>query len=193
MRTMTDPWKPGKKHWPDLRGLRLPNHDPFGAVDNFYFCKKHWPDLRGLRHCKIGYSLFLSSLSYVRNIDPIWGDCDFPNSQNRSFEQYFFVRNIDPIWGDCDHQWEQHQFQNNYKVRNIDPIWGDCDFHKQFSLVRPLHVRNIDPIWGDCDKKTQFIHFILTSFLLHVRNIDPIWGDCDRDRATALCIASNGR
>ena len=65
----------GKKHWPDLRGLRrcfLITQDVRWARKS----KKHWPDLRGLRPANSALPCLASALLCVRNIDPIWGDCD---------------------------------------------------------------------------------------------------------------------
>ena len=62
-----------KKPWPDLRGLRL-----ISVFHTFSYCfttrKKPWPDLRGLR-LEIGHIVSLKT-NQVRNLDPIWGDCD---------------------------------------------------------------------------------------------------------------------
>ena len=146
-----------KKHWPDLRGLRPFNLIPFVLYFEYLKCKKHWPDLRGLRLRQESGFFFSYPLSYVRNIDPIWGDCD-SICCNNAFIIFTLCKKHWPDLRGLRHSLSHSStFKFHKLVRNIDPIWGDCDTLGIVFLTFSTHVRNIDPIWGDCDLASSFI------------------------------------
>ena len=64
------------------------------------------------------------------------------------------VRNIDPIWGDCDHNPKipHIKITNSKSKKHWPDLRGLRLFIcSSFHFDHDIHVRNIDPIWGDCD------------------------------------------
>ena len=88
-----------KEWWPDFEGIETYKH--LLALAFYQQVKSDDPTLRGLRPNNRCHVTAVSTAEQVRNIDPIWGDCD-QCQPNPVSGRTSCVRNIDPIWGDCD-------------------------------------------------------------------------------------------